>query len=68
MRLVAVSAALCMLLTGCNMMAGLGQDMQQAGFNLQSRAEEAQHPAPDQAAEVYGTPQTVTYPPPPVQY
>jgi len=49
-------------------MAGLGQDMQQAGFNLQNRAEEARHPAPDQAAEVYGTPQTVTYPPPPVQY
>jgi len=65
MRLVAVTAAVCVLLTGCNMMAGLGQDMQQAGINLQNRADEGQRPAPAQGAEVYDTPQTVTYPPPP---
>ena len=46
------------------MMAGLGEDMQQAGVNLQQRAAEAQqNRAPDYGSEgIYNAPQTMTYP------
>jgi predicted small secreted protein len=68
MRLVAISAVICALLAGCNTMAGLGQDMQQAGYNLQNRADDARQPPPDQGAVVYSSPQTGTYPPAPPPY
>jgi hypothetical protein len=45
-------------------LAGLGQDMQQAGFNLQQRAAETQQdyaPA-DDPGTVYRVPQTMAYP------
>ena len=42
MKALSISVSLCLALAGCNMMAGLGEDMQQAGVNLQQRAAEAQ--------------------------
>ena len=53
------------------MMAGLGEDMQQAGVNLRQRATEAQQSGtPDSGSEgIYNAPQTMTYPTsPPPQY
>ena len=64
MKALAISVSLCLALAGCNMMAGLGEDMQQAGVNLQQRAAEAQqNTAPDYDSEgIYNAPQTMTYP------
>jgi predicted small secreted protein len=42
MRTLVLPFAMCLSLTGCNTMAGLGEDMQQAGANLQSRADQSQ--------------------------
>ncbi|HET7881817.1 MAG TPA: hypothetical protein VFL55_13100 [Acetobacteraceae bacterium] len=68
MRLVAISATVCVLLAGCNTMAGLGQDMQQAGYNLQNRADDARQPPPAQGTVVYSSPQTDVYPASPPPY
>jgi predicted small secreted protein len=67
MRLLIVPAVLSLGLAACNTMAGLGEDMQQAGSSLQRRATEAQGShAPDNAAPgFYNTPETVVPPPPP---
>jgi predicted small secreted protein len=57
--------ALCLGLAGCNTMAGLGQDMQRAGSNLQERAADSQAGvAPDRATQnSYNAPGS--YAPPP---
>jgi predicted small secreted protein len=36
----------CLLLVGCNTMAGMGEDMQRAGANLENRATESQRLPP----------------------
>ena len=64
MKVLSISVSLCLALAGCNMMAGLGDDMQQAGVNLRQRATEAQpNGTPDYGSEgIYNAPQTMTYP------
>jgi len=53
-------------LGGCSMMAGLGEDMQRAGVNLQQRAYAGSpaNPLPaDDSERSYDIPETI-YPPP----
>ena len=58
---------LCLILAGCDTMAGFGQDMQQAGSNLSRNATEAkygsQQPYPPPPPQPY--PQPPPYPPGP---
>ena len=58
-----IAVLACLAITGCNTLAGLGEDMQEAGFNLRKNAADADarsRPPPDIQDE-YGNPQTMTY-------
>ncbi len=67
MRTLILPFAICLSLSACNTMAGLGEDMQQAGANLQSRAGRSQqNVAPEYGSEAsYRSPEDMAYPPPP---
>ena len=71
MKTFAVWFALCLALAGCNTMAGLGQDMQQAGANLQQKAGGSQQSmAGGYNDQMYDpmSPPNYTPPPPPMPY
>ena len=55
----------CLTITGCNTLAGLGEDMQEAGFNLRKSAAEADARSrqPSDTEYEYGNPETMTYAP-----
>jgi predicted small secreted protein len=65
MKALMLSAALCLMLAGCNTMAGLGQDMQQAGANLQQRATESQQASVEDNGQLYNPMSPPDYQPPP---
>ena len=62
MKALSISVSLGLALASCNMMAGLGEDMQQAGVN-QRATEAKKNGTPDYGSErIYNAPQTMTYP------
>jgi predicted small secreted protein len=71
MKTLTLTFALCLALAGCNTMAGLGEDMQQAGSKLQQKASGSQQTmASGYSDQVYDpmSPPNFTPPPPPQPY